>query len=89
MRPLGETLFTLMGGEAHLSPSQSNASHRILSLRPFFFGKKEKNSVSHDCSVVENILLGAEECRPGFRGQGPYGGRWSELGILPWGKDGP
>lgn len=74
MRPLGETLFTLMGGEAHFSPSQSNASHRILSLKPFFFGKKEKNSVSHDCSVVENILLGAEECRPGFRGQAPMVG---------------
>ena len=65
------------------------ATDRILSLRPFFFGKKEKTSVSHDCSVVGNILLGAEECRLGFGGQGPYGGRWSELGILPWGKDGP
>lgn len=54
MRALGETLFTLIGGEAPLSLSQSNASHRILSLRPSFFGKKEKNSVSHDCSVVEN-----------------------------------
>lgn len=42
MGPLSETLFMLMRGESSLSPSQSNASHRILSLRPFFFGKKKR-----------------------------------------------
>ena len=44
MRPLGETLFTLMGGEAHLSPSQSNASHRQdPKFEAFLFWKKREN----------------------------------------------
>ena len=80
MRALGETLFTLIGGEAPLSPAQSNTTHRILSVRPSFFVKKEKNSVSHDCSVVENSSSWEQRSADLDLGDGAPGNWASHLG---------